>query len=145
MGTVAAQAQQSPLIGTWKQELAKSKYDPVNLKPKTGLTINIQAAGTGYKVTTDGTDVKGAPAHTEYTDATEDGKDYAVQGSADCDSVAVKKIDANTRILVNKKSGTVVRMLRSVVSKDGKTLTLDAVGYNAQSVAFHAVTVYDKQ
>jgi hypothetical protein len=145
VGTVAAQAQQNPFIGTWKQDLAKSKYNPVSLKPKTGITINIQAAGSGTEVTTDGADVKGAPTHTEYTAATQDGKDYPLKGSADYDSVAVKMIDANTRMTANKKGNVVVRMLRGVVSKDGKTLTLDGVGYNAQSVAFHTVTVFHKQ
>jgi hypothetical protein len=67
------------------------------------------------------------------------------RGSTDYDSVAIKKIDANTIITINKKGGTVVRMLRTVVSKDGKTSTSDQVGYIARGGAFHNVTVFDKQ
>jgi len=145
LGTVAAQAQPSPFIGTWKLDLAKSKFDPASAKPKASETINIQTAGSGYKVTIDGTDAKGAPTHTEYTVATLDGKDYPVKGSANYDSVAVKPIDANTRMVVNKKGSSVVRMLRDIVSKDSKTRTLDEVGYTAQGVAFHHVVVFHKQ
>ena len=46
---------------------------------------------------------------------------------------------------INKQGGIVVRMILGVVSKDGKTLTNNTVGYNAQGVAFHNVTVFDKQ
>ena len=145
LGTTAAQAQPSPFIGTWKLDLAKSKFDPASAKPKASETLNIQAAGSGYKVTTDGTDAKGAPTHTEYTVATLDGKGYPVKGSANYDSVAIKSIDANTRMVVNKKGSSVVRMLRDIVSKDSKTFTLDEVGYTAQGVAFHHVVVFHKQ
>ena len=141
----SAWAQQDPFLGTWKQNLAKSKYDPASGTPKAGTTVKREAAGSGYKVTTDGMNAQGAPTHTEYTTATLDGKDYPLKGSADYDSVAIKKIDANTIITINKKGGATVRMLRTTVSKDGKTSTSDQVGYNAQGMAFHNVTVFDKQ
>jgi hypothetical protein len=85
------------------------------------------------------------PAAICSTIATLDGKDYPVKGPADYDSVAIKRIDANTRINIYKKGGNVVSMYRSVVSKDGKTLSVDQIGYNAQGVAFHNVIVNDKQ
>ncbi len=147
-GTALAQGsdgQRDPQIGTWKQNLAKSKYTPASLTPKDGTTVRREVAGDGYKVTTDGMNAQGATTHTEYTAATLDSKDYPLKGSADFDSVSLKKIDANTMITVNKKGGTVVRMLRTVVSKDGKTFTSDQLGYNAKGVSFHNVTVFDKQ
>ncbi len=147
-GTALAQGtdgQRDPLVGTWKANLAKSKYDPANLTPKTGVTVKREVAGSGYKLTTDGMNAQGAATHTEYTAATLDGKDYPLKGSPDFDSVSLKRIDTNTTITVNKKGGTVVRILRNVVSKDGKTSTTDSVGYNAQGLAFHNVVVFDKQ
>ena len=141
----AVWAQQDPFIGTWKQNMAKSKYDPASLTPKTGTTVKREAAGSnGYKVTTDGMNPQGASTHTEYS-ATLDGKDSPLKGSPDWDSVSIKKTDANTMITVNKKGGTTVRMLRTVVSKDGKTSTSEQVGYNAQGAAFHNVVIFDKQ
>ncbi len=144
VGTVAAQAQ-DPFVGTWKQNMAKSSYDPANLASKTGTTVKREASGSGYKLTTDGASAQGAATHTEYTTATLDGKDYPVKGSADYDAVTTKRINSTTLISVYKKGGTPVRMLRTVVSKDGKTSTSDQVGYNAQGVAYHHVTVFNKQ
>jgi hypothetical protein len=141
-GKARAQAS-DPQAGTWKENMSKSKYNPASLTPKTGNTKR-EVAGSGYKTTTDGIDAKGAPTHTEST-ANLDGKDYPLTGSADRDSVSYKKIDANTLIEVDKKAGAVTRMLRIVVSKDGKTRTVDSVGYNAQGVAFHNTAVYERQ
>jgi hypothetical protein len=145
LGSTAVMAQQDPFTGTWVEKLAKSKYDPASLTPKHGTTIKIVATGNGRKVTTDGVTALGTPIHTEYNASTLDEKDYPLSGSPNYDSVATKRIDADTTITVNKKGGIVVRMLRGTVSKDGKTLTLDQVGYNAQGQAFHEVTVYGKQ
>jgi hypothetical protein len=142
----SAHAQQAdPFVGTWKQNLAKSTYDPASLTPKSGTTVKRAASGKGYKLTADAVSAQGAATHTEYTAATLDGKDYPLTGSKDYDSVALTRIDANTLITVDKKGGAVVRMLRTTVSKDGKTTTSVSVGYNSQGVAFHVVTVFDKQ
>ena len=143
-GCTVATAQQDPFVGTWKQNLAKSKYDPVSLAPKTGTTLHREAAGNNaYKNTTDGADAQGAPTHTEDT-VKLDGNDYPVKG-ANWDTVSAKKLDANTVITVDKKGGTVVRMGRTIVSKDGKTCTSEYLGYNAKGVAFHTVIVWEKQ
>lgn len=144
LGSTAVMAQESPFIGTWKMNPAKTHYDPANLALKS-LTIQTVASGNNARHTkTDGTDAKGAPTHTEYT-AAADGKDYPYTGSGDYDSIALKALNANTTINVYKKGGTVVRMLRGTVSRDGKTLTLVQVGYNSQGIAFHNVVVLDKQ
>ncbi len=139
------QAQQDPLVGTWKQNLAKSQYDPSTRAPTIATTVRRTAVGiNGYTQTTDGMNAQGALTHTEYT-ANWDGTDYPVTGSADYDSVSLTKIDAFTLIAVNKRSGRVVRMLRTVVSKNGTTSTSDVIGYTMQGIAFHNVVVFDKQ
>jgi hypothetical protein len=140
-----AQAQQDPLLGTWKQNLAKSQYDPSTRTPQIPTTVRRTAVGiNGYKQTTDGMNAQGAATHTEFT-ANWDGRDYPVTGSADYDAVSLKKIDAFTLITVDKRSGVVVRMLRTVVSQDGKTSTSAVIGYTMQGIAFHNVVVLDKQ
>ena len=142
---IAAQAQQDPFLGTWKQNMAKSSYDPANLTPRAGTTLKREAWGTdGWKLTTDGMDAQGNKTHEEYS-AKFDGKDYPRTGSQDYNMQSLKKIDSNTVVTVAKKNGTVVRMIRGIVSKDGKTYSTVSVGYNAQGVAYHNVTVFDKQ
>jgi hypothetical protein len=125
-------AQQDPFIGTWKQNLAKSKYDP-GPPPKGPTTVRREAApGGGVKVTTDGMNAQGQPTHTEYT-AKYDGTDTPLKGSPNYDTVLWRLTNPNTRMAVYKKGGVVVRMSRATVSKDGKSLTTEDVG------------VYDKQ
>ena len=61
-------------MGTWKLNEAKSKLAPG--MPKNN-TVVYEAAGDNVKVTVDGTDNDGKPAHNEWTGKF-DGKDYAV-------------------------------------------------------------------
>src|ERR1700752_5336098 len=81
-------------IGTWKLNLAKSKYDPASLAPKSQTTKN-EAAPDGVKQTADIVDSTGKMIHTEYT-AKYDGKDYPVKGDPNRDTVSVKKVDDYT-------------------------------------------------
>ena len=142
--SAAAWAQQDPFNGTWKQNIAKSKYNP-GPPPSSPSVTKIEAApGGAVKVTTDGVDAQGSKTHTEYT-AKYDGKDYPYAGSPDWDTVAVRRIDTNTRLTVNKKNGSVTRMILSVVSPDGKTRTNTTISVNARGQAAHNETIWDKQ
>ena len=57
-------AQGDPAVGTWKLNLAKSKYNPANLAPKS-QTVTIVAAGQGQKVNVQGVDSDGKPISTQ--------------------------------------------------------------------------------
>jgi hypothetical protein len=140
-GQVAAQAS-NPRFGTWKLNVAKSKYDP-GPAPQSG-TMKLEAAGEGEKSTTEGVNATGAPTKTEYT-AQYDGKDYALTGAQNADTLALKRIDARTMERANKKGDKVVATSTWVVSEDGKTMTVTTKGTNAQGQAMSNVTVWDKQ
>src|SRR5262245_35047842 len=86
--------------GTWKLNVAKSKYSP-GPAPKSG-TLKVEAVEGGLKVTNDGENAEGKKTHTEYT-VKFDGKDYPdkvmVDGKVDpngADMISAKKIDDNT-------------------------------------------------
>ena len=137
-------AQQDPQIGTWKLNLAKSKYSP-GPPPKSPTILKREASGpNGMKTTTDGVDAQGNKTHTEST-VKFDGKDYPVTGSANYDTTAATRIDSNTTITVDKKGGTVVRMIYRAVAKDGKSYTAIQFGAYGNDPPFHNVVVYDKQ
>jgi len=69
-GTAASFAQ-SPQMGTWKLDEAKSKIPAGMVK---NSTVIYAAEGDSVKVTTDGTGGDGKPIHTEWTGKF-DGKD----------------------------------------------------------------------
>ena len=141
--SIALRAADDPFLGTWKLNLAKSKYNP-GPPPKSNTYKFSLAGANGVKLIADGVGAQGNPNHREYT-ANYDGKDYPVTGNPDADSVSLKRVDAYTVEGTQKLAGKLVRTFRRAVSKDGKTLTVTEKGTNAQGQAYNNVVVYDKQ
>lgn len=139
---VAVSAQASPEIGTWKMNVAKSKFSP-GPAPKS-QTVTFAAAGQGVKVTTEGVGADGSKTAQSYT-ANYDGKDVPLTGSATTDTVSLKRISATTVERTDKKAGKMVQTITRVMSADGKTLTITTKGTNAQGQAVNNVGVYEKQ
>src|SRR5690242_14384553 len=91
-------------MGTWKLNESKSKFAAG--APKNN-TVVYEADGDNIKVTVDGVDGSGKPAHNEWTGKF-DGKDYALTGDPDADMRSYKKVNDHTLELTNKKDGKVV-------------------------------------
>jgi hypothetical protein len=141
--SVGLAAADDPLVGTWKLNAAKSKFSPP--PPPQDTTIKYEPNGAnGIKVTAEITDSKGQKTVTAYS-GNFDGKDVTVTGSADADTCSMRRIDANTTEVANKKAGKATTTLRRAVSKDGKTLTITAKGTDGQGRRVNSVEVFDKQ
>jgi hypothetical protein len=138
-----ATTEADPMMGTWKLNLEKSVYDPG--PPPASTTIKLEPWGDGgMKNTTDTVDAQGVQTHSEYS-ANFDGKDYPITGSQNYDTVSLRRIDSHTRVRIDKKGGSEVRMVRTTMAPDDRSFTSASVGVNAQGQAFHNVAVYDKQ
>ena len=74
-----------------------------------------------------------------------DGHDYPVSGSADYDTVSVKRVNGTTAKATQKKNGKIVGSAVRSVSAHGKVLTLNVKGKDAKGIAFHNIYVFDKQ
>ena len=139
-------AQSNPALGTWKLDLAKSKYSPAGTAPKSDVLI-YEAQGDGVKVSSNGVAWDGS--RIAFSFATNyDGKDFAVSGTGfpnGADSIAVKRIDSNTSTATGKKAGKVVYTRRLVVSKDGKVMTITAKGTDEQGHPTSSTSVWEKQ
>ena len=144
VGASSLHAQSNAVVGTWKLNLTKSKFDP-GPAPKS-LTRTVVAAGDGLKYTFEGVSADGKPVSYSFT-VKFDGKDYPVTGAmpAGADNISVKKVDANNYEATLKKSGKVIGTSKVTVSTDGKVTTVDASGTNAAGAKTHDVQVYDKQ
>jgi hypothetical protein len=139
-GTVCFAAS-DPQMGTWKLNEAKSKFAAGTAK---NSKVVYKAAGDSVKVTVDGTDADGKPAHNVWTGKF-DGKDYAVSGDPSSDMRSYNKVDDRTLNLTVKKGGKVVTTGKIVVSADGKSRTIATSGTNAKGKKFKNSAVYDKQ
>jgi hypothetical protein len=132
---------QSPQMGTWKLNEAKSKI-PAGAPKNT--TVVYEAAGDNVKVTVDGVDGQGKPAHNEWTGKF-DGKDYPVTGDTASDVRSYKQINDNTLELTAKKGDKVTITGKISVSADGKTRTVNATGTDPSGKKVKTEGVYDKQ
>jgi formylglycine-generating enzyme required for sulfatase activity len=128
-------------VGTWKLNSAKSKFTPGT--PKND-TVIVEVAGDNMKVTVDGTDGDGKPAHNTWTGKF-DGKDYPVTGDAASDMRSYTKVNDRTLTLTLKKDGKVTTTGRIVVSADGKSRTVTTTGTDPQGKKVSGTAVYDKQ
>ncbi len=128
-------------MGTWKLNEAKSKLAPGATKNN---TVVYEAAGDKVKVTVDGTDKDGKPAHNEWTGKF-DGKDYPVTGDPNTDARSYNKVDDRTLEFTAKKGGKVTATGRIVVSADGKSRTVSATLTDSTGKKVKSTAVYDKQ
>jgi ABC-type transport system substrate-binding protein len=131
-----------PAAGTWKLDVAKSKFS-TGPAPKSA-TITYEETADGIKRSGETINADGTKTAFTYT-AKYDGKDYPVSGSDVFDTISIKKINDHTVVSTLKKSGKIVSTSRRVVSKDSKTMTLTLNGTNAKGEKIHNVQVYDKQ
>jgi hypothetical protein len=138
------QAQSNPLVGTWKLNVTKSKYDPG--PTPTSLTRTVEAQGEGVKYTFAGVAADGKPIAYGFS-VLFDGKDNPISGSipSGADTISAKRTDANHYVATLKKAGKVIGTSKVTVSKDGTVTTVDSTGSSASGAKEHDLQVYDKQ
>lgn len=153
-----AQAKQSdPFAGTWKLNLAKSKYNggappkselrtylPGSTKRRPG-SPSLEAQGDSETLTVHGIAADGSPVEWGYT-VRFDGKYYPITGAGPggADAIAVKRINARTVEATLAKGGKAIQTASRVVSDDGKTMTATARIVGAGGPPLFVI-VYDKQ
>jgi hypothetical protein len=128
-------------LGTWKLNEAKSKIAAGTPK---NTTVSYVAMGDNIKVTVDGVDAAGKPAHNEWTGKF-DGKDYAVTGDPDSDMRSYKMVNAHTIALTLKKAGKVTQSGTITISADGKTRTVTLTSTDSMGMKVTSTTYSDKQ
>ena len=130
---------QNPNMGTWKLNEAKSK-----IPSGTGKTTTVEyiAAGSDIKITTDGVNAQGQPAHSEWTGKF-DAKPYPVTGDPDVTYRAYKSKGDRTLLFANMNGNKTVSNGRIQVAKDGKSRTVEMTYFGSKKI--HAKLVYDKQ
>ena len=137
-----AQAQ-DPAFGTWKLNVAKSKFSP-GPAPKES-TLTIEADGPGRKVAVVGVSGDGTPVKWGYS-GTFDRKEVKVSGNnPDADVVSLRRLDANSTRTTYKKDGKQTFVNGIAVSADGKTLTVVQSGVNAKGETVKNILVFDRQ
>ncbi len=132
-----------PLIGTWKLNLQKSKFGTYPATKSSTATFVAQEGGM-IKYTADAVNAQGQPTHTEWSSKL-DGKECPVTGSPTMDTMIGKRINTQTIEYTGKKQGKVIGTAKAVISKDGKTMTINWSVTDEKGQTQHFTTVSDKQ
>ena len=141
LGSAGVAQTPDPRLGSWKLNVAKSKYSP-GPAPKSG-TVTFSAAGEGVNAVVDTVGPDGSKTQWEYT-ANFDGKPYPVKGNPDGDMVVAKRVNPNTVETSYTLTGKPTTINTGVVSADGKTFTVTTKGTNAQGQKLDHVQVFEK-
>ena len=134
---------QNPLVGTWKLNVEKSKYNP-GPAPKS-MTRTVEADGEKMKYTFEGVAADGSPVSYSFTVGV-DGKDYPITGAAPtgANTVSAKQTGPSSTEATFKKDGKPVLIAKVKVSADGKVTTISqASAHGAGSI--NNTLIYEKQ
>jgi len=145
-------AQPDPIIGNWKLNGAKSKFSPVLLKaknetvPKEATEI-YKLVGDQIELTVENTMTGGGRISGRYTWPRNGGVAKAQEDVASFTGVTIIETliapgEWYATFLKNEKQFIVVH---KVVSKDGKTMSLNSTGTDDQGKPFEQIVVYDRQ
>jgi hypothetical protein len=142
LGLVGSLLAADPFVGTFKLNLAESKWPS---SPPKELTFVVASQGGDYLVTGTGTEADGKPISLKFTYPKKGGPvAYTEGGPPSGTSVTSKKTDDYTLDFTTTLDGKVVEILHCVVTKDGKTITNTGKGTDAQGNP-DRVEVYHRQ
>jgi hypothetical protein len=142
--SAALLAADNPFLGTWKLNVAKSKGTPGTIEKQ--VTTVFEADGDKIKRTYNAVDADGEKV--SMSDSIPwDGKPHKVNGpkGAPPAMVMVKYINERTMDVTVTGNGKVIVSGRSIVSKDGKTMTESFKGEDMKGRKFDNTEVFEKQ
>jgi hypothetical protein len=138
----SASAAGDPMEGTWKLNLAKSKYNPGPAPKSSIVKISIENDTETYSA--ENVDATGTSSHGAFT-VKLDGSEAPVSGLSYADTISIKRISPNHTVATLKKDGKVAMTVDVKVAVDGKSRTLIYSGKNAAGKAEHDIVVFDKE
>ena len=135
-GLTAQTEHVTPFTGTWKLNLAKSKFNPG--PPFQSFTITFTPDGVRHLdlIAPDGQGIKVSLPWS-------DGKQVSPEGMEN--TVTTSKIQGRTFHDIWKQNGKLIEDVHGVVSPDGTTLKTTVDGTNKQGHSYHNELTFDRQ
>lgn len=139
----AAAAPPGSAIGTWKLNVAKSRFTPGPGWRSQMRTYSAEPGG-GVLISWKGVGSRGEAMHVSYVSRF-DGKDYPMKGSANYDTLNGVALDAFTVKSEEKRDGKVVGIAVRKISTSGKVMTITDDGTDRKGQKFSQLLVFDRQ
>ena len=141
-----------PYLGTWKLDVAKSKFSPVlqafmkMAPPKEERAVFRELGTDELELTITGTLTDGKPIAVKST-APRQGGVAKIQQSPLPEGMTIvsTKIDPNNSYATYMLNGKQVFVGQSVISKNGKEMRITTRGMDAQGKPFEQLAVFAKQ
>jgi hypothetical protein len=135
-----------PMLGTWKLNIAKSKFAPTEPAPKEVTAIWRELGADQYECVMTGVRIDGSAISVKATIPAKGGvinvqQPVPIKGQ----SGIVTIVGPGDWYITFMQDGKQVEVVHSVVSKDGKTARNTAKGVDAKGKPYEALDVYDKQ
>ena len=131
-----------PWLGTWKLNVAKSKFDPG--PPPKSRTQTAEMVGDQIRSTSESVESDGRTSKSVWIGKS-DGKPYPVEGSTPGVAAAVKRVGANVEEMIVTMNGKPTWTSQSTLSKNGRIFKSVEEGVGAKGVRLRNVTVWEKQ
>src|SRR4051812_757161 len=135
-------AADSPFVGLWKLNAAKSTFAPGSPK-LLFATVKIEPTQKGLRISASDADGDGRAADLT-TDSPLDGTPSPVIGSPTIDTTSLKRVDDHTIIGPSSKDGKVIYTDRRVVSADGSTLTIQREGTTTDGTKYQNTIIFER-
>lgn len=133
-------ASQAP--GTWKLNAAKSKY--IGIPAPKEMTVVFSSQGQGWKYDAKGVSAEGQPTTMSFA-YEKDGADMPVTGFPYAETIVLKGGSTDSVTATFKRGGKAVGSANRTISKDGRTMTVDATLTLPDGKKASYVAVYEKQ
>jgi hypothetical protein len=135
-----------PFAGTWKLNVAKSKFEGP-IKPPKEETIFIQEQGDQVIETVKGVAADGLPIFEKHAHATTGSEVKVLEGAPPAGIsrvLANRKAHARSSDMRIMRDGKEIATAHDVVSNDGKTIRTTIKGTDDQGKSFETVEVWDR-
>jgi hypothetical protein len=118
-----------PILGTWRLDVAKSRYSP-GPPPRSETRVH-EARDGGVKVTITRVEADGRRTSIEYT-AGYNSVESPISGSSEFDTIALRRINDFVAEATLMHAGKQIASVRRVVAKDGSSMTLSVEGTDSR-------------
>ena len=130
------------IAGTWKLNVAKSKYTGIPA-PKASI-VTYTPQGQGWKYDAKGTTADGQPSNITFV-YDKDGAESMMTGNPYADTITIQKGNTDSSTAIFKRGGKAIGTAKRTISPNGKTMTVSASLTLADGKKASYTAVYDKQ
>ncbi len=142
-GLVSSLWAADPTVGTWKLNIAKSKFAPTQQAPKEQTVVKRELGTDDFEVLITGINADGTDLSVKYTHPQQGG---LVEGAAPGGPMLVVTVVApGETITTFLQDGKQVQVHHNIVSKDGRTMTQTVNYMDDQGQSVNALMVWERQ